>query len=303
MSAHNTHGLARFLTRFSFGLGLSQVLAPDAVNRLIGIYTSDRTAAVMRGLGFRELTAGFGLIRGRNTSGWLWARTVGDVMDLGLLVAALRNPANNSRRVGGATAAAAGAAALDALAAARTAKSGQTGEPAEATRAITVNRSREDVYAYCTTSRTFRRSCTTWRRSATNGDRRSHWTAKAPAGRTVEWDAEVTHDLANELISWRSLRGADVPNFGSVRFSPAPGDRGTEVKVTVHYDLPAGRLGKAVAGLLGESPEQQVTDDLRRFKQVMETGQVVRSEGSPQGTSAKQLMRQHPGQPMGEDSE
>ena len=119
----------------------------------------------------------------------------------------------------------------------------------------------------------------------------------------MEWDAEVTHDLANELISWRSLRGADVPNFGSVRFSPAPGDRGTEVKVTVHYDLPAGRLGKAVAGLLGESPEQQVTDDLRRFKQVMETGQVVRSEGSPQGTSAKQLMRQHPGQPMGEDSE
>ncbi len=98
---------------------------------------------------------------------------------------------------------------------------------------------------------------------------RSHWVAKAPAGTTVEWDAEITHDHENELIAWSSIEGSKVPNAGTVRFLHfAEGQ--TEVRVSLEYDPPGGRLGDWIAGLLGEKPEQQITEDLARFKQIME---------------------------------
>jgi uncharacterized membrane protein len=109
--------------------------------------------------------------------------------------------------------------------------------------------------------------------------RRSHWVAKVPGG-TIEWDAEITEDVPNERLAWQSINGAEIENRGIVRFRPAPADRGTEVKVDVYYDAPGGTAGATVAKWFGEEPQQQVRDDLRRFKQVMETGEVVRSEGS-----------------------
>jgi uncharacterized membrane protein len=121
-------------------------------------------------------------------------------------------------------------------------------------------------------------------------DGRSHWVAKAPAGRTVEWDAETTEDRPNELIAWRSLPGADVRNSGSVAFAPAPGGRGTEVRVTLEYDPPLGKLGSKIAMLFREEPGQQVYDDLRHFKQVMETGEIVFSD-------ATKRRGPHPAQP------
>ena len=120
-------------------------------------------------------------------------------------------------------------------------------------------------------------------------DTHSHWVAKAPsipglAGGKVEWDAEIINDVPNSLIAWRSLPGADVDNAGSVRFVPALGDRGTKVSVVVDYIPPAGRLGKWVAKLFGEEPSQQIQEDLRKFKRVMETGEAPTTEGQPRGT-------------------
>lgn len=112
--------------------------------------------------------------------------------------------------------------------------------------------------------------------------RHSHWVAKAPGG-TIEWDAEITEDVPNERLAWQSVHGAEIENRGIVRFRPAPADRGTEVKVDVYYDAPGGAAGVTIARWFGEEPLQQVRDDLRRFKQVMETGEVVRSEGSLDG--------------------
>jgi uncharacterized membrane protein len=132
-----------------------------------------------------------------------------------------------------------------------------------------------------------------------SGDRRWHWTANAPAGTTVDWEAEIVEDLPNRRIAWASVVGSKVGNSGSVSFTPAPGDRGTEVRVELTYDPPGGTLGKVVAKLLGEEPQQQVSDDLRRLKQVLETGQVVLSEGSPEGTRFLRLLRQRPAQPVG----
>jgi uncharacterized membrane protein len=131
-----------------------------------------------------------------------------------------------------------------------------------------------------------------------SGNGRSHWTANAPAGRTVEWDAEIVEDEPNERISWRSLEGSQVATTGSVRFRPTLRNDGTEVRVELSYDPPGGALGKLVAKLFGEEPQQQITDDLRRLKQVLETGEVVRSEGSPEGTRTLRLIAQRPAQPV-----
>jgi uncharacterized membrane protein len=108
---------------------------------------------------------------------------------------------------------------------------------------------------------------------------RSHWRAKGPAGMSVEWDAEIVTDQENEWIAWRSLEGSDVENSGSVRFTRAPGARGTEVRVQLQYNPPGGRLGRGLAWLFGEEPDQQIHEDLRRFKQLMETGEVPLSDG------------------------
>ncbi|WP_433186946.1 SRPBCC family protein [Actinoallomurus sp. CA-150999] len=129
-------------------------------------------------------------------------------------------------------------------------------------------------------------------------DGRFRWKARSPLRGTVEWEAEITEDRPGELIAWRSTKGVIAGTSGSVRFTEAPGGRGTEVRVHLRYAQPGGTAGAAVARLLGEHPEQQVRDDLRRFKQVMETGEVIRSEGSPEGTLATRQLRQRPARPM-----
>jgi uncharacterized membrane protein len=114
---------------------------------------------------------------------------------------------------------------------------------------------------------------------------RSHWVSNAALDRTVEWDANITEDRENELIAWASVPGADVDNTGFIRFRPTLPDRGTEVTIGAEYVPPAGVIGNAVAKLAGESPEQQIGDDLRRFKMLMETGEIATTEGQSRGQS------------------
>jgi uncharacterized membrane protein len=114
-------------------------------------------------------------------------------------------------------------------------------------------------------------------------ERRSHWAAKAPGGRTVEWDAEIINEIPGELIGWRTLEGSDIVSAGSVRFTPAPGGRGTEVRVRLQYDPPGGKLGATFAWLFGHEPSQTIREDLRRLKQLMETGEIPTIEGQPRG--------------------
>ena len=135
-------------------------------------------------------------------------------------------------------------------------------------RTITVNRPQEEVYRFWRQLENLPRFMDHLESVTVLDEDRSHWVAKAPAGTKVEWDASIQDEIENELIAWQSLPGSDIDNAGSVHFIPA-GD-GTEVRVVLSYDPPAGRVGAAVAKLLGEEPEQQVEEDLRRFKQVME---------------------------------
>jgi uncharacterized membrane protein len=163
---------------------------------------------------------------------------------------------------------------------------------------VTINRSKQEVYAFWRDFTNVPQFMMHVQQVVTTGDRRSHWVVAAPAGQQVEWDAEIVEDRPNEVIAWRSLEGSDVRHDGSVSFTTAPADRGTEVQVTLRYDPPGGAAGSALATLFGEEPAQQLKDDLRRFKQVMETGEVVRSEGSLDGVgegASRERAAQAPG--------
>jgi uncharacterized membrane protein len=103
---------------------------------------------------------------------------------------------------------------------------------------------------------------------------RSHWKVKGPADSIVEWDSVITEDIPGQLISWTSTEDASVPNSGRIEFRDSSNGRGTVVTATITYDPPATRLGALVAKAFGREPKVQARRDLRRFKQLMETGEV-----------------------------
>lgn len=156
------------------------------------------------------------------------------------------------------------------------------GEGLKVERSVVVNRPVHEVYQFWRNFENLPRFMDHLESVTVLDETRSHWVAKAPAGTRVEWDAAIHNEIDNELIAWRSLPGSDVNHAGSVHFTPAL-QGGTEVRVVLSYEPPAGKLGAAVAKLLGEEPSQQVEDDLRRFKQVMEALEVQGNSRNPAG--------------------
>ncbi len=100
----------------------------------------------------------------------------------------------------------------------------------------------------------------------------SHWAIKTVAGKVLEWDSEIIEERDNEMLSWRSVPGADVDNAGSVWFTPIPGGQGTIVRVELKYVPPAGKTGALVAKLFGRDADSEIEEDLNRLKSVLETG-------------------------------
>ena len=151
------------------------------------------------------------------------------------------------------------------------------------THAVTINKPAAELYAFWRDFTNLPRIMDHLQSVTTSDNSHSHWVAKAPLGRTVEWDAEIINETPNEVIAWRSLPGADVDNAGSVTFKPAPIGRGTELRVTLSYAPPAGKVGATVARLLGEEPRKQLDDDLRHLKALMEAGERPTTEGQASG--------------------
>jgi uncharacterized membrane protein len=150
--------------------------------------------------------------------------------------------------------------------------------------AITINRPRDEVYRFWrdfSNLAHFMEHVQSVHASA--GSNRSHWIAKGPGGKRMEWDAEIVNESENELIAWRSLDGSEVPNAGSVHFKDASGGRGTEVKIELQYVPCGGSVGAFVARLFNEDPAQQVHNDLKRLKARLEAGFVPDTEGQPVG--------------------
>jgi uncharacterized membrane protein len=141
-------------------------------------------------------------------------------------------------------------------------------------RTVTIDKPREELYAFWRDFTNLPRFMHHIRRVSVTSADRSHWVVQGPGGRTVEWDSEITEDLPGKAIAWKSLHGASVRNSGRVEFADSPDGRGSIVSVTLAYDPPGGAVGKAIAKLFQEEPKIQARRDLRRFKQLMETGEV-----------------------------
>lgn len=150
---------------------------------------------------------------------------------------------------------------------------------------VTINKSPEELYRFWHDFENLPRFMKHLKSIEVKDAKRSHWITSGPLGSSVEWDADITEDQENQLIAWKTIEGADVEHSGSIQFKPNAHDRGTQVKVVLGYNPPAGAVGDVIAKLFGEAPEQQLGDDLRRFKMLMETGEIATTEGQPKGQS------------------
>jgi uncharacterized membrane protein len=279
MPKSTTNRLARGLGWFSIGLGMAELLAPRAIASISGV--SNKHTGLIRLYGLRELAAGVAIFSQKQPAAGLWSRVAGDALDLASLGMAFTAPDAKRGRVAFATANVLAVTALD-LVAAKQLSTGNPGIHAKAS--CIVNRPPHEVYSFWRNFTNLPRFMKHLDSVEDLGDARSRWKATGPAGTEVEWEATIIADVPGELITWRSLENSDVDNAGAVRFEAAPGGRGTIVKVNIHYNPPAGVIGATVAKLFGEEPEQQLDDDLRRFKQVLEVGEVVVSDATLLGT-------------------
>jgi len=143
---------------------------------------------------------------------------------------------------------------------------------------LTINRTPQEIYEFWRNLENLPRFMRHVESVQITGDRSSHWKACGPGGICLEWDAEMVADYPGQLIRWHSTGNADIPNEGMVEFRDAPGERGTEVKVSIRYYPPGGEAGKAVAKLAHSINAQQIEEDLRRLKQILETGETATAE-------------------------
>ncbi|MDX6614763.1 MAG: hypothetical protein QOD75_3949 [Blastocatellia bacterium] len=147
-------------------------------------------------------------------------------------------------------------------------------------KSIIIDKSPEELYRYWREFENLPRIMTHLESVTNISLKRSHWKAKGPVGSTLEWDAEIYNEKPDEFIAWRSLDG-EVTNAGSVHFQPAPGERGTLLRVVLNYNVPGGKVSALLAKLFGREPGQMIEEDLRRLKQLMETGEIASIEGQP----------------------
>ena len=262
--------LARGLGWFSMGLGAAELALPHELARLIGVAERRRTPALLRALGAREIASGLGLLVGRERPAGAWARVAGDAIDLALLGWAARRRCTHRERLAIAIGAVLGVTALDVLAGRRLAR--RAGER-PVTAAITIHRSPDDVYAFYCDLENLPRFMDLVDHASVIDERNAHWIVALPGGGKAEWDTELVEDIPGQLLSWEA-KGPMLAHRMTVRMRPAPGGRGTEVVTEVRLrGAPRGPLAKLVA-------QQQLENDLRRLKQLLETGEVVRSDAS-----------------------
>jgi uncharacterized membrane protein len=153
---------------------------------------------------------------------------------------------------------------------------------------LTVLRPREEVYAFWRRLENLPRfmrhlDSVTETSPSETGKSRSHWVGKSPVGAKVEWDAEIVEEREGQILSWQSLPGSQIDNAGSVLFEDATGGRGTVVRVHLALDPPGGGIGRALGRMLSPITKQQVQEDLRRFKNLIEAGEIPTIVGQPAG--------------------
>jgi uncharacterized membrane protein len=159
----------------------------------------------------------------------------------------------------------------------------RSGEGVAVKRAVTINLPAAELYAFWRNLENLPTFMTHVDSVVVKSPTLSHWTIRAGKDHTMEWDAEIIEDRREEVIAWRSLPGSEVDNAGSVWFSPAPGERGTVVKVSLRYSPPGGKIGAQLAKWFGQDADALIAEDLFRLKALLETGEIPTIEGQPKG--------------------
>jgi uncharacterized membrane protein len=279
--------LVQGLAWFSVTLGVTALLAPRSLGALTGL---GPRSSLVRLVGARELAAGIGLLGSRDAAPWLWSRVAGDAMDILTLGAAALKPAGSGRvRSLVSLALVAGVTAADVSASLRyTSKSrGQQSRRLSAEdyleRSTVINKSPQECYDYWRDLRNVPRFMQTIEGVAVIDEKNSHWTAKLPGGHRIEWDSRITDDVPGKRIAWHSVHSAPLAHAGVVDFEAAPGNRGTIVRVVLHYRPPAVPAAIYAARALRGAPSYEIKEDLRRFKQILETGEIATTRGQPAG--------------------
>lgn len=269
--------LARGLGWFSIALGAAELVMPKKLATMIGVDPGGAGPTVMRAMGMREIGAGVACLLSPARPLPLWARVAGDLVDLGLLGLATGGKRASSVRIAVAAGAVAGVMALDVVAARRTQKAYDTAN-LPVIFSVTINKPVEEVYAFYRRFEQFPAFMSFLESVQVVDDKRSHWVAKPlPVGGTIEWDAEIIDDRPNEVIAWRTVAGSKLKLHGRVTFTKAPGRDMTEVRCEMQLGFtgatPTTHLAKIFA-------KPQIKGDLRRLKQVLETGEVLLSDAS-----------------------
>ncbi len=278
--------LARNLGWFSIGLGATEILAPALIARLSGAPDSKRSRNVIQTFGAREIAQGMAILSSMpRPAGWMWGRVAGDFLDIGSVAVGMLSKDGSFPRGVLAMTSLLGVTAIDYYCADKlSSKTPATGTTAEGririAQSIIVGRRPEDVYGFWRNFENLPRFMDHLESVTEKGNGQTHWKTRAPGGGSVEWDAEITADEPNRRISWRSLPGSMVENSGTVWFERATGDRGTLIRVEMEYRPPFGKIGSVAASLFRENPKQQMYDDLRAMKQVLEVGEKALSDAS-----------------------
>ncbi len=304
--AHQPRGstagdLALALGWLSLGLGIASLMMPRAMARTAGLVPRDDW---MRVIGVREIISGAGIVLRPDKPQWLWSRVAGDLMDFGLMALAPRQ--RHDTRIHTISAALAGITVLDLLAATdktRRLRRGsastltQTGGLVRVKKSLNVNQSPEACYRFWRDFENFPRFMQHVEAVQVIDATRSHWQVRGPFRQHLNWEAELSSDVPGQQLGWRTRAGADIAHAGIVRFSPAPGQRGTRIEVDMEYHAPLGKAGVMLARMTGEEPSQQLNEDLRRFKQLIETGEIPTTIGQPAGRRSALGRLVHQGAP------
>ena len=270
--------LTQTLGWLSLGVGLAELLAPRAVSRAIGV--GDHPA-VMRMIGARAIVSGVGLLSEHTPASWAWSRVAGDAMDVALLGAAIRSVDVQPKRAAIAAAALLGVTALDVYASQRLTNANIGPPEIRASDSIAINATPREVYEFWSRLENLPLFMRQVQSVSQTNESTSHWVVSGPAGATFEWDAEIVDDQPGARLGWRALPDSEICHEGLVTFKPAVGGRGTIVRVELLYWPPAGVIGAQIARLLGEAPD--IGADLRRLKQLIETGEIATTVGQPSG--------------------
>lgn len=299
--AHQTRGkftatrLGIALAWAGVGIGIAELLTPRRFAHIAGLPPHPR---LVRATGAREIITSAGLLLQPRQPGWRWSRVAGDIVDLSLLAWTRRD--HQDRRLGVMTALVAGMTALDALAAYDSQQQWRTQKETPGVirihKSLYIQRPPEACYHFWRNFENFPQFMQHVDAVQVVDASHTHWHVRAPLGRPVEWTAELVSDIPSQQLGWRTLAGSAVEHTGVVRFLPGLSGKTTRLDIELRYHAPFGKAGVMLAKIFGEEPSQQIDDDLRRFKQLIETGEIATTAGQPTGRRGALMRLVHRGE-------